>query len=71
MSDQQTRPSANARIDVHDAFQLVCWARHFKVSQSRIRAAVDTVGDNAAQVASHLSGLGQNVLAQALPRWAI
>lgn len=72
MSKHLVQCPDGVRIDVRDAFQLVCWARYFRVSQAVVRAAVEAVGDNAAQVAAHLGMLSQHALPQAtLGRWAV
>lgn len=52
-----------ARIDVNDAFQLVCWARHFRVTQQKVRQAVQAVGADAERVAQHLGHIGHLMLA--------
>ena len=45
---------AEAHIDVHQLFDLVCWARYFGVAQAQIRAAVAAVGSRASNVAAFL-----------------
>ena len=65
MSHQHTPTLQGARIDVNDAFHLVCWARHFRVTQQRIRQAVQAVGADAAMVAAYLGHIGLLVHAAA------
>lgn len=77
MSLQHTPCLTGARIDVNDAFQLVCWARHFRVTQQKVRQAVQAVGADAERVAHHLGQIGHLVLTaggaatQGMPRWAV
>jgi hypothetical protein len=44
----------NERIDVIDDFAVCAWARHFNVSQQRVKEAVAAVGDRAQRVSEHL-----------------
>lgn len=43
---------ADAHINIHQLFDLVCWARYFGVAQDQVRAAVAAVGNRAASVAA-------------------
>ncbi|MFZ5525618.1 MAG: DUF3606 domain-containing protein [Pseudomonadota bacterium] len=55
--DQATqRPlfKSEASIDVHQIFDLVCWARHFGVAQQQVRDAVKAVGTCVSDVAFYL-----------------
>lgn len=45
---------ADAQINIHQLFDLVCWARYFGVAQGQIRAAVAAVGNRASNVAAFL-----------------
>ncbi len=63
MSLQHTPRLMGARIDVNDAFQLVCWARHFRVTQQKVRQAVQAVGADAERVAHYLGHIGHLMLA--------
>lgn len=77
MSLLHTPSLMGARIDVNDAFHLVCWARHFRVTQQKVRQAVQAVGADAQCVAHYLGHIGHLVLGaggsatQAGPRWAV
>ena len=42
------------RIDVKYDFALCSWARHFNVSEQRVKEAVAAVGDRAGSVRAHL-----------------
>lgn len=49
------------RIDVAYDYALCAWARHFNVSEQRVREAVAAVGDRADSVREHLrQGGGPN-----------
>ena len=45
---------SNERIDVSYEFALCSWARHFNVSEQRVKEAVAAVGDRAESVRAHL-----------------
>jgi hypothetical protein len=57
---QTTRPGATARgndrIDLESDYAVCAWARHFNVSEQRVKDAVAAVGDRAQSVGEHLSG---------------
>ena len=42
------------RIDVSYDYAVCAWARHFNVSQHRVKEAVAAVGDQAERVREHL-----------------
>lgn len=44
------------RIDVSHDYAVCAWARHFNVSQHRVKEAVAAVGDQAERVREHLRG---------------
>jgi len=44
------------RIDIQHDYAVCAWARHFNTSQSRIKEAVQAVGDRADKVRDHLTG---------------
>ena len=46
------------RIDVQHDYALCAWARHFNTSQTRVKEAVEAVGDRADKVRDHLAGPG-------------
>ena len=46
------------RIDVGYDYALCAWARHFNVSEQRVREAVAAVGDRADSVREHLRQSG-------------
>lgn len=43
-------------IDVTYDYALCAWARHFNVSEKRVKEAVAAVGDRADRVRDHLKG---------------
>jgi hypothetical protein len=49
-------PRANERIDLDYDYAVCAWARHFNVSEQRVKEAVAAVGDRAQAVGEHLSG---------------
>jgi predicted nucleotidyltransferase len=59
----QQNPSRSARkerIDVTYDYAVCAWARHFNVSEKRVKEAVAAVGDEAEKVREHLrSGAGE------------
>ena len=42
------------RIDIEYDYAVCAWARHFNVSQTRVKEAVAAVGDSADKVREHL-----------------
>jgi hypothetical protein len=56
MSDPHRKPCAgkSERIDVSYDYALCAWARHFNVSEKRVKEAVRAVGDDAERVRVHL-----------------
>ncbi len=42
------------KIDVHHDYAICAWARHFNVSQQRVKEAVAAVGDSSVKVREHL-----------------
>ncbi|RRS03156.1 DUF3606 domain-containing protein [Aquabacterium soli] len=48
---------ADAHINIHQLFDVVCWARYFGVAQGQIRAAVAAVGNRASSVAAFLQAV--------------
>jgi hypothetical protein len=42
------------RVDVSYDYALCAWARHFNVSEQRVKEAVAAVGDRADSVGEHL-----------------
>jgi hypothetical protein len=43
------------RIDIEYDYAVCAWARHFNVSEQRVKEAVAAVGDSAEKVREHLS----------------
>lgn len=56
MPDTRTDSSslAGEHIDVQYDYALCAWARHFNTSESRVKEAVQAVGDQADRVRDHL-----------------
>ena len=56
----KTDPGAKAysdeRIDLEYDYAVCAWARHFNVSEQRVKEAVAAVGDRAQSVREHLHG---------------
>ena len=53
----QQNPSRSARkerIDISYDYAVCAWARHFNVSERRVKEAVRAVGDEADKVREHL-----------------
>jgi predicted nucleotidyltransferase len=48
------RTGAEERIDVSYDYAVCAWARHFNVSEKRVKEAVAAVGDQAERVREHL-----------------
>ena len=55
-SQNRPRSSRTERIDVSYDYAVCAWARHFNVSEKRVKEAVAAVGDNAERVRAHLKG---------------
>jgi predicted nucleotidyltransferase len=49
------RTSAKERIDLTHDYAVCAWARHFNVSEKKVKEAVAAVGDQAERVREHLS----------------
>ena len=58
MAPQQnpSRSGRKERIDISYDYAVCAWARHFNVSEKRVKEAVAAVGDDAAKVREHLRG---------------
>ena len=54
--DSRSKPAAgkSEHIDVSYDYAVCAWARHFNVSQDRVKAAVAAVGPEASRVREHL-----------------
>ena len=50
-----SRSERKERIDISHDYAVCAWARHFNVSQMRVKEAVAAVGDEAERVREHLS----------------
>jgi hypothetical protein len=48
------RPNRKERIDVSYDYAVCAWARHFNVSEMKVKEAVAAVGDEADRVREHL-----------------
>ena len=48
--------SRKDRIDISYDYAVCAWARHFNVSERRVKEAVAAVGDEADKVREHLKG---------------
>jgi hypothetical protein len=44
------------RVELESDYAVCAWARHFNVSERRVREAVAAVGDKALRVREHLHG---------------
>jgi hypothetical protein len=57
MSQDHHQPQAHPddRIDVGYDYALCAWARHFNVSEQKVKEAVAAVGDRAGPVREHLA----------------
>ena len=49
-----TRSARKERIDLTYDYAVCAWARHFNVSEKRVKEAVAAVGDEADKVREHL-----------------
>lgn len=56
MSALQNRPRSprKDRVDVSYDYAVCAWARHFNVSEKKVKEAVAAVGDEADKVREHL-----------------
>ena len=52
----KARSARAERIDVSYDYAVCAWARHFNVSEKRVKEAVAAVGDDAEKVRVHLKG---------------
>lgn len=52
------RSARKERIDVSYDYAVCAWARHFNVSEKRVKEAVAAVGDEADRVREHLKRSG-------------
>jgi len=52
MNDSPTNPKDH--IDISHDYAVCAWARHFNVSQQRVKEAVAAVGSEAERVREHL-----------------
>ena len=50
----QQQPARKERIDTSYDYAVCAWARHFNVSEKRVKEAVAAVGDEADKVREHL-----------------
>lgn len=48
------QPARRERIDISYDYAVCAWARHFNVSEKRVKEAVAAVGDEAERVREHL-----------------
>jgi hypothetical protein len=53
-SSIQARAGKSERIDVSYDYAVCAWARHFNVSEKRVKEAVAAVGNEAEVVRAHL-----------------
>jgi hypothetical protein len=49
-----SRSSRKERIDISYDYAVCAWAKHFNVSEKRVKEAVRAVGDDADKVREHL-----------------
>jgi hypothetical protein len=56
MHPLQTKPTSprKERIDISHDYAVCAWARHFNVSEKRVKEAVAAVGNEADRVREHL-----------------
>ena len=54
-TNNRSRSERSERIDITYDYAVCAWARHFNVSQKRVKEAVAAVGDDAARVREHLA----------------
>jgi hypothetical protein len=53
-SQNRQRSARSERIDLSYDYAVCAWARHFNVSEKRVKEAVAAVGDDAERVREHL-----------------
>ncbi|MBC5784963.1 DUF3606 domain-containing protein [Ramlibacter sp. USB13] len=53
-SQNRQRSARQERIDISYDYAVCAWARHFNVSEKRVKEAVAAVGDDADRVREHL-----------------
>ena len=53
-SQNQPRSARTERIDLSYDYAVCAWARHFNVSEKRVKEAVAAVGNEADRVREHL-----------------
>ena len=54
LPQNRTRSGRKERIDVSYDYAVCAWARHFNVSEKKVKEAVAAVGDDAEKVRQHL-----------------
>jgi hypothetical protein len=54
-SQNRARSGRKERIDISYDYAVCAWARHFNVSEKRVKEAVSAVGDEADRVREHLA----------------
>jgi hypothetical protein len=54
MPTTQDQPARKDHIDTSHDYAVCAWARHFNVSQQRVKEAVRAVGSEAERVREHL-----------------
>jgi hypothetical protein len=54
-SQIRTRSARKERIDLSHDYAVCAWARHFNVTEKRVKEAVAAVGDEADRVREHLA----------------
>ena len=55
MPHSPTQPARKDHIDTSYDYAVCAWARHFNVSQQRVKEAVAAVGSDAERVREHLT----------------
>ena len=53
-TQSRARSARKERIDVTYDYAVCAWARHFNVSEKKVKEAVAAVGDDADRVREHL-----------------
>lgn len=51
---EKARSARKERIDIEYDYAVCAWARHFNVSEKRVKEAVAAVGNEAERVREHL-----------------
>ena len=59
-SPPHAKSYADERIDLEYDYAVCAWARHFNVSEQRVKEAVAAVGDRAQRVGEHLRRSDRN-----------